>query len=199
MRIGEMLIGELFTYSDSEYIMNIMDSGMRIQKYNIIWNTLFNAEKVKIGRILVNDVKVIEHIGSTAIPNQYSKPIIDIFVAVYELKPSAYYIEKLGAKYREIKTDMRNRYLIRKTENEQQYNIHILEYDPNFHLRNEILFRDYMIRHKEEIEKYGKIKIELSKEYGLGKEYTKKKTKYIQEIVDRARTEKGLPKMNVWE
>ena len=63
-----MLIGELFTYSDSEYIMNIMDSGMRIQKYNIIWNTLFNAEKVKIGRILVNDVKVIEHIGSTAIP-----------------------------------------------------------------------------------------------------------------------------------
>jgi GrpB-like predicted nucleotidyltransferase (UPF0157 family) len=88
---------------------------MRIEKYNIIWNTLFNAEKVKIGKILVNDVKVIEHIGSTAIPSQYSKPIIDLFVAVYELKPSSYYIEKLGAEYREIKIDMRNRYLIRKT------------------------------------------------------------------------------------
>lgn len=172
---------------------------MRIEKYNIIWNALFIDEKIKIEKILVNDVKVIEHIGSTAIPNQYSKPIIDVFVAVSKLKPIIYYIEKLGEKYREIKTDMMNRYLIRKTENEQQYNIHILEYDPNFHLRNEILFRDYMIRHQEEIEKYGKIKIELNKEYGLGKKYTKKKTKYIQEIVDRARTEKGLPEMNVWE
>ena len=172
---------------------------MRIEKYNIIWNTLFNAEKAIIGEILVNDVKIIEHIGSTAIPNQYSKPIIDMFVAVNDLKPSAYYIERLGAKYREIKIDMRNRYLIRKTENKQQYNIHILEYDLNFHFRNEILFRNYMIRHQEEIEKYGKIKIELSKEYGLGKKYTKKKTKYIQEMVDRARTEKGLPKINVWE
>jgi len=176
-----------------------MDSGIRIEKYNNIWNTLYRAEKVKVMRRLVNDVKVIEHIGSTAIPNQYSKPIIDMFVAVYELKPGAYYIEKLGAKYRKINTDMRNRFLFRKTENKQQYNIHILEYDPNFHLRNEILFRDYMIRHKEEIEKYGRIKIELSKKYGLGKEYTKKKTKYIQEIVDKARTEKGLSKMNVWE
>jgi GrpB-like predicted nucleotidyltransferase (UPF0157 family) len=60
--------------------------------------------------------------------------------------------------------------------------------------------RDYLRAHPEAAQAYGELKMHLAVEYSRdGLAYTKAKTAFIQSIIDRARDERGLPRMNVWE
>jgi GrpB-like predicted nucleotidyltransferase (UPF0157 family) len=49
------------------------------------------------------------------------------------------------------------------------------------------------------VNKYNDLKKQLVlKNYDSLEEYTKAKTQFIQEVVDLARIERGLPRQNVW-
>lgn len=167
--------------------------------YDPAWVQLFNQEKDLLMRIFGDEVFEIQHIGSTAIPGQRAKPIIDVFLAVGELKGKEYYRNKLYSEYIYQETDMKNRYLFHKKGDKENYNIHIICFDKDFNDLNEILFRDYLIDNPKSVENYGRLKDELVSRYGLSFEYTKGKTEFIQKIVDQARKEKGLPSVSVWE
>lgn len=74
--------------------------------YNDTWPTLFESEKLKIQQALGNRVAHVEHIGSTAIPGIYAKPIIDILVGVNHIdqftQQDIHQIELLGYHYNPI-------------------------------------------------------------------------------------------------
>jgi len=52
---------------------------IEIMEYNPDWTKNFEEEKIKLLRFFGSHAVAIEHIGSTAIPNQRAKPVIDIF------------------------------------------------------------------------------------------------------------------------
>ena len=64
---------------------------IELQRYDNNWKYVFILEKSIISTLLSDNVKVIEHVGSTAIPFQYSKPIIDMFVGVNPLFSKEHY------------------------------------------------------------------------------------------------------------
>lgn len=53
--------------------------------YDREWKSLFKIESQHLSEILKHNVIAIHHIGSTAIPNIYAKPIIDLLVEVKDI------------------------------------------------------------------------------------------------------------------
>jgi GrpB-like predicted nucleotidyltransferase (UPF0157 family) len=166
------------------------------------WKEAFENEREIILGTFRNHIKAIEHIGSTAIPGQCAKPVIDIFIAVSPFRTVSFYHHVLSTlSYRHTPTDMAERHLFTKytSENIWTHNLHILPWDAEFYSRNEILFRDYLRRRPEMVARYNDLKEQLVlRNFSSLEEYTKAKTQFIQEVVDVARTEKGLPRQNVW-
>ena len=176
--------------------------GSSTNEYNPNWTKDFEKEKINLLHLLGSHAVAIEHVGSTAIPNQRAKPIIDIFIGVTPFRELPFYQHIFNVKeYRYTPTDMTGRYLFAKYTNEVwTYNVHILPYNDGFYLRNEFLLRDYLREHPEFTDEYGKVKEKAAMENGSTMEsYTRAKTEFIQKLIDAAREEKGLPWQSVWE
>ena len=174
---------------------------IEIVAYNPDWIHIFEDEKELLLTLFGSRVIIIEHIGSTAIPHQHAKPIIDLFIGVSPFQELAFYSNVLNPKeYFYMATGMTGRYLFQKyIDGIWTHNLHILSYDEEFYIRNEILFRDYLRTHPELVVQYGELKRQLMVKYGLVEEYTRAKTGFIQTVIDSARKERGLPSQNVWE
>ncbi|WP_166242967.1 GrpB family protein [Paenibacillus turpanensis] len=178
-----------------------MAEEIKVVQYNPQWAIDFLQEKNAISSILGDEVIVIEHVGSTSIPGQEAKPIIDIFIGVSPFHEAVYYKSKFNSEsYVYVQTDMKDRYLFNKfTRGVWTHNLHILPYDDEFYCRNELLFRDFLKEHPDLIEKYGELKKNLANTFiGNLEEYTRSKTEFIQHVIDSARREKGLPLQDVW-
>jgi GrpB-like predicted nucleotidyltransferase (UPF0157 family) len=59
-----------------------MSEEIKVVKYNPQWAIDFVQEKCILSSLFGDQAIAIEHIGSTSIPGQEAKPIIDIFVGV---------------------------------------------------------------------------------------------------------------------
>jgi len=173
-----------------------------IVAYDPTWPALFAAEQELLNTSVIPRFIALEHIGSTAVPGQRAKPIIDIMAAIDSLNQSDTVVEKLqGLRYRLIKTGMPGRLFLRKPASSVRpgFHLHIVERE-TWDDRNERLMRDYLIQHSETVLAYGKLKDKLAAEFtGDSLAYTRAKTAFIQELIDRARDQRGLARVNVWE
>ncbi|MBD2867460.1 GrpB family protein [Paenibacillus arenilitoris] len=165
------------------------------------WSRQFERERGIVSEALGPALAAVEHTGSTAIPNQAAKPIIDMFAAVRPFAEASVYADKLSpAGYSYVETGMEGRYLFaKKRGGVRTGHLHILPLE-GFYERNELLFRDYLRAHPDFVRQYGELKQRLAEQFPSdGEQYTRAKTAFIQQVVDLARQEKGLPWQNVWE
>ena len=179
-----------------------LKQSVEIVDYDPRWREIFAAEREvlldRAGRYFV----AFEHIGSTAIPGQRAKPVIDMMAAVRQLDALDTFLpelETLG--YHLFETGMRDRYFLRKqdTSSGQTFHLHIVEVS-SWDERNEHLMRDYLLEHPKEVEAYGELKNNLAQTYSEDSvTYTEAKTEFMQGIVDKARDRLGLPRVDVWE
>jgi GrpB-like predicted nucleotidyltransferase (UPF0157 family) len=142
-------------------------------------------------------------LGSTAIPQQRSKPIIDIMAAVMSLHEVDVLLEQLDKlDYHVFETGMKkNRLFLRKQDanTEQLYHLHIVGAS-TWDERKERLMRDYLLAHPEAVIAYGELKDKLAAQYPEDSlAYTKAKTAFIQDILDKVMDARGLPRVDVWE
>jgi GrpB-like predicted nucleotidyltransferase (UPF0157 family) len=74
-----------------------------LSPYDSEWPNLFSIEKEKLCQSIGQYILEIEHIGSTAIPEIYAKPVIDIMIGVDkldELNPEIIFqLEQQGYEY----------------------------------------------------------------------------------------------------
>ena len=66
-----------------------MSQHVIVKEYNFDYPKMYQEEEKKIKKFLKDNPVFIEHIGSTAIPNLKSKPIIDILISVNSLEDVA--------------------------------------------------------------------------------------------------------------
>jgi GrpB-like predicted nucleotidyltransferase (UPF0157 family) len=152
------------------------------------WGILFNKEKEEIESILgIDNIISLEHIGSTAVPDLPSKPIIDILLQISDSADNEFIkqcLNKVGYHY------------IYKPENPPPHMMFVRGYTPygykgqafHLHIRyrgdwDEIYFRDFLIKKPEIAHEYAKLKIQLANEYKYDREgYTESKTEFIKRI-----------------
>ncbi len=157
------------------------------RKYNQEYIFFFTSEKKKIMKAIDSVVK-IEHIGSTSIPNLGGKGIIDIAVGVLKSKftEAKKKLEEAGYEFRE-KASCQERLFFRIDYSYgnavRRVHVHLVKFNSQ-DWKEMIGFRDYLLRHPEDVERYAKIKKEaVKKAFGDGKKYRRYKEKFIQNIL----------------
>lgn len=172
---------------------------VEVVNYDPIWPLIFEREKTEILSVVGKKVIVIEHVGSTAVPNLGAKPIIDIMVGIRHLSDAQDCIgplETIGYEYvPEYEDSIPERRYFRKGPSNvpnKHYHLHMVEYDSDF-WRHHLLFRDFLRSHPRAAGEYHRMKKELAAEYRLNREaYTEAKTSFIESIVAKANRGKSL-------
>ena len=136
--------------------------------YDYKWNDEFQEIKSYLEKALENRILAIEHVGSTSIEGLWAKPIIDIDIIIesydkfQEVKACLgnlgyYYEGDLGIKYREAFGYIEQREVM-------THHLYVCPQDSE-ELKRHIVFRNYLRTHKEDREKYSKIKLEAAIKY----------------------------------
>src|SRR5208283_2700046 len=68
-----------------------------LSDYDPGWPSLFQREAARIRSILSAGVKLLEHAGSTSVPDLPAKPIIDMILAVSDSSDESTYVPALEA------------------------------------------------------------------------------------------------------
>ncbi|NES19869.1 MAG: GrpB family protein [Symploca sp. SIO3E6] len=150
------------------------------------WQEAFRMESKRVADALGEIFVAIHHIGSTAIPGIYAKPIIDILVEVQDItqvdeQSSA--MESLG--YQVMgEYGIPERRFFRKDNQAgvRTHHIHIFEVG-SAQVKRHLAFRDYMIAHTEAAQRYSELKRELAREHPQNIDgYIDGKDSFIKEI-----------------
>ena len=154
------------------------------------WRDAFEAEAKHVAAALGENVVAVHHVGSTAIPNIYAKPVVDLLVEVRDIaevdgRSSA--MESLGYEVMGEYGISGRRYF-RKDNREgiRTHHIHAFGAGSEEALRH-LAFRDYMIAHPSEAQRYSELKRKLAKEHPQNIDgYMDGKDDFIKEIDRRA-------------
>lgn len=156
-----------------------------LTSHNPDWSEWAEEEILKLSTLLRDYSPVINHIGSTSIPNIHAKPIIDILV---EIAPDNDWqlirkkMEESGYICMSV-SDTRmsfNKGYTPKGYADKVFHIHFHRVGDN----DEILFRDYLIAHPEAAKEYERLKLSLLPKYRHDRDgYTGAKTGFVRNIV----------------
>lgn len=150
------------------------------------WRIAFEEESQRIQLALGKNAVAVYHIGSTAIPKIYAKPIIDILVAGQSLKKvdeSNSQMEALGYQVMGEYGIPGRRYFRKDDEaGIRTHHVHVFEVNSE-QVERHLTFRDYLIAHPEEAQIYSELKRKLAKRYPEDIEgYMDGKDEFIKQV-----------------
>ncbi len=155
------------------------------------WRQEFENEANRITDALGSSVVVtVHHIGSTAIPNIYAKPVIDMLLVVHDhaaLDAKQAAMEALGYEaFGEFGIPTRRYFRRDNALGDRTHQVHAFE-DGSPQIARHLAFRDYMIAHPEAAQVYSDLKRKLAAQHPSDMEaYMDGKDAFIQEIDRRA-------------
>ena len=163
-------------------------TGYRIEivPYDPCWPKAYEEERDRIAAAIGEQVVRFEHMGSTAVAEMESKPIIDISAAVadFSVVPNLFpALEKLG--YKPIEQQAKDRYDLWRMGG-KTYPSHILHFmkDGSDAWVRPIIFRNALRADPHLREQYGEIKRRLAEACGDDiKEYGHGKTEFIESVI----------------
>ncbi len=158
--------------------------------HNPGWREAFEAEAKSVAAALGENVLAIHHIGSTAIPDIYAKPILDMLIEVNDitaLDVQRVAMESLGYEVMgEFGIPGRRYFRKDNQEGIRTHHVHSFEAG-SAQVARHLAFRDYLIAHPEEAQAYSELKGKLAQEYPQNMDgYIDGKDGFIKEIDQRA-------------
>ena len=161
-----------------------------LEEHKSYWTDWFEDEKINLERILPQNVR-ISHVGSTAVPNIWAKPIVDILV---EIESSIDCIKDILIINGYVcMSESSNRISFNKGYTEFGFAERIF----HLHLRymgdnDEIYFRNYLIENPDIAKEYEKLKLGLWKKFEHNRDkYTNQKTEFIRKYTEIAKEKNG--------
>jgi GrpB-like predicted nucleotidyltransferase (UPF0157 family) len=160
---------------------------MRVQvvAHNPEWRSQFEVEANRIAHVLGNIVVRLHHIGSTAIPGIFAKPIIDILLEVSDIVE----LDNRSSAMEELDYEAMGEFGIPGRRYFRKHNAwgirthHVHAYEASStEVERHLAFRDYMIAHPLEARAYGELKQKLAQEHPYDIEaYMDGKDSFIKE------------------
>ncbi|MFD7296418.1 GrpB family protein [Streptomyces sp. NPDC059897] len=183
--------------------------GIYVVEYDPCWPqqaaTAIDALRAAVPGLFVE----IEHIGSTAVPGLAAKPVIDLMAAVHDLPYAALHHAALaGLGFHPHDNGMTDRLLYVRADDAdnadsagnrvRSHILHVVTLE-SWPTRNQRILRDHMRTHPEDAARYARLKRAIVAAGTGAGAYSRAKTTLVQELTDRARAQRGLPSVPVWE
>ena len=132
------------------------------------WQEAFEVESKRVTDALGENVITIHHIGSTAIPDIYAKPIIDLLVEVKDIVKVDEQNSLMELFGYEVMGEfgITGRRYFRKDNQKgvRTHHIHTFEVSSE-QVERHLAFRDYMIAHPKDAQRYSELKRRLAREH----------------------------------
>lgn len=169
---------------------NINQRPYSVREYDPDWPELFKKYARDIKQALGDHILEIHHLGSTSIPGMFAKPNIDIYVLVTSLQAVRDWKDRMAAAgftprgdYSHIGEEY---FTLDKPSGERIASIHIFEGNDEV-FRPYKNFRDYLISHPAEKERYIARKKELYAQFADNyPAYDEGKQTLIRELIEKA-------------
>ncbi|WP_281213474.1 GrpB family protein [Shewanella insulae] len=132
---------------------------IEVLDYQGHWPAAFEAEKALLQQALGEAGMIIEHIGSTSVPDLAAKPIIDILAEVERLDvldAKSSELAKLGYRARGEHGIVGRRYF-QKGAAQRSHHLHVFQ-SGSIELTCHRAFRDYLIAHPDKAREYAELK-----------------------------------------
>ena len=170
-----------------------INESVQLSGYDTEWPKIFTVECRSLMALCGDQLLAVEHIGSTAVPGLYAKPIIDIMGGVESMAiadkllvpmcksgylTSAEFNEKLGNK----------RWLMRCAEGRRTHHLHLIMYG-SIEWSKQLLFRDSLRSNLLLASKYEEHEKELAAQFENDREaYTEGKGDFIRNVIAKGAT-----------
>ena len=153
--------------------------------YDPTWPAAYARHHSRIEWALCDRIRLIEHIGSTAVPGLAAKPVIDVLVAVDDPEDEVSYLDDLVRSGYEVRVREPGHRCLRFTEGEAA-NVHCYAHD-SVEIRRYLGLRDRLRAHADERAWYEATKRELAqREWKDVNYYAEAKGPVIRAILARA-------------
>lgn len=152
-----------------------------LEEHKTQWKQWFQEEKLRLEKILPQPA-IISHIGSTAIPGIWAKPIVDIMAEISDDTDMNTIKQILSEAGYTLMSEEKSRMSFNKgyTENgfaERVFHLHLRYAGDN----DELYFRDYLIDNRDIAKEYEKLKLGLWKQFEHDRDgYTQSKTEFVK-------------------
>ena len=159
-----------------------------LEEHKDCWKEWYREEEYLLKNVFSSGER-ISHIGSTAIPSIWAKPIVDILVEIPK-----------GRSLLSYKADIINCGYICMSQSENGMSFNKGYTESGFakrvfhlHLRyvgdnSELYFRDYLIEHSDVAKEYEDLKLNLWKKYEHNRDaYTNAKTEFVKKYTEKAK------------
>jgi GrpB-like predicted nucleotidyltransferase (UPF0157 family) len=156
-------------------------------EYDPSWPALFDREAARIRSVLGDQVRCLEHVGSTSVPGLAAKPIIDVVLAVPDSSDEDAYVppmESAGYVLRIREPEWFEHRMFRGPD--AAVNVHVFT-EGAFEIRRMLTFRDWLRSHDDERLRYERTKRELAaRNWKYVQHYADAKTDVVAAIIGRA-------------
>ncbi|MFJ7755387.1 GrpB family protein [Peribacillus muralis] len=153
------------------------------------WQSIFRDECESLKAIFGDELMEVSHIGSTAIPGIHAKPVVDILAVVWSIDRVVDFneeMEQVGYKARG-ENGIAGRRFFSKGGDERSHHVHMFQ-TGHEDIARHLAFRDYMLVHPHEAERYSQLKLRLAAEFPTDmEEYVNGKNEFIKVIDERAK------------
>jgi GrpB-like predicted nucleotidyltransferase (UPF0157 family) len=139
----------------------------------------------------------VEHVGSTSVPGIVAKPVIDVAIRLPDgphLPRWTQVLHDLGWSGPEAAGDHQALFLHRGGVRAAIMHVFTADEWPQAHPR---LFADWLRTHPGDRERYGTLKSRLVQQGVWGTAYTDAKRSFVHDIVNRARSARGLARIEL--
>lgn len=164
----------------------------RVVSYDAHWPGAFRDFAARL-RHALGQAWEVEHVGSTSVPGLVAKPVIDLALRLPAERPLTHAAQTLVRAGWTTPVRLGDHWATFHLHDGVRTGIgHIFTADQwdQAHVR---LFARWLREHPDDRDRYARLKVELLDRGLWGGDYTAAKTRFVHEIVARARAEDGLP------
>lgn len=166
-----------------------MSEAIELDAPDDAWPAAFAAEKALIAPLFTVAPRLIEHMGSTAVPGLGAKPVIDIIVLMDRLadaRPAIPALEATGYRFWAANPDASRLFLAKGLPPAPRRTHHLHVYDDAEEVQRHLLFRDHLRANPPVRDAYWRLKRELAAQYKHDREaYTAHKNGFVDGVIER--------------
>ena len=165
----------------------MLNTKIHLADYDPAWPLIFTQFEQEIRNRLREKVLLLEHVGSTSVPELAAKPIVDMVLAVSDSSAEFLYVPQLETLGYVLKIREPDWYEHRVLKQQNpQANLHVFSAGCA-EIERMIVFREWLRHHPEARKRYESTKRKLAQQtWKYVQNYADAKSAVIQEIMNRA-------------